>query len=130
MKKLKTGSLLSLAAALVGCTMNMGNYGTNSHFAYPNSNVTPLGQVKATTSKIGFIIPPSYDDGEIITLTQDAIAQQQGADLLLNFTLDTKMTIFPFIYKMDITIDGTAAKLDVGTQELKDFYDRVKYKAK
>ncbi len=122
--------LFVIAVASAGCTMNVGGYGPNSHFAYPNSNVTPLGHVKATTSKISFIISPSFDDAEIIKLTQDALAQQSGADLLLNYNLDTKITSFVIITKMDITIEGTAAKMNVGTQRLKEFYDEVEYKAK
>lgn len=112
------------------CTMEMGSYGINSHFSYPNSNVTPLKQVKATASRLSIIIPPSLHGTEIIKLTQDAIAQQSGADLLLNYSLDTKMTSFIFVHKMDTTITGTAAKMKIGTQELKDFYGTIKYKAK
>lgn len=114
---------------VASCTVTHGRYGTNSHFAYPNSNVAPIGQVKASTSKISFLISPSFDDGEIIQLIQEAIAQKSGADMLLNFSLDTKITILPLITKSEITIEGTAAKMEVGTQELKDFYDRVQYKA-
>jgi hypothetical protein len=130
MKKSMISLLLAVSATSIGCTVNLGGYGTNSHFAYPNSNVTPMGQVKASSSKISFFISPSFADEEIITLTQDAIAQKPGADLLLNFSLDTKLTSFVFVTKADITIEGTAAKLEVGTQELKAFYDKVQYKAK
>jgi len=119
--------LIAISIATVSCTMNSGSYGTNSHFSYPNSNVIPMRQVKATTSKLSFIISPSFNDGEIIKLTQDAIAQQPEASLLLNYTLDTKITSFLFVTKMDITIEGTAAKMNIGSQELQDFYDKVEY---
>ncbi len=130
MKKSKIILLIAILIVSSGCTMNLGSYGTNSHFSYPNSNVSPMGHVKATTSKLGFIIFPSFNDGEIIKLTQDAIAQQPGADLLLNYTLDTKITSFMIATKLEITIEGTAAKMSVGSQKLQNFYDKVKYKAK
>lgn len=130
MKKLLLSLILILSVVSAACTMNIGDYGINSHFAYPNSNITPLGQVKASTSKISFIISPSFDEGEIIQLTQEALAQKPEADLLLNYTLDTSITILPLITKMEITIEGTAAKMDVGSQELQDFYDKIQYQAK
>ena len=127
---IKKSILSLLITTSIGCTMEMGGYGTNSHFSYPNSNVVPLKQVKATTSKLSIIIPPSFDGTEIIKLTEDALAQQSGSDLLLNYTLDSKVTSFIFVHKMDLTITGTAAKMDVGTQQLQNFYKNIKYKSK
>lgn len=121
--------IISLLAVIsTGCSIGAGSYGINSHFSYPNSNVVPMKQVKATISKLSFIIPPSFDGDEIIKLTQDAVAQQPGADLLLNYSLDTKMTNFIIFTTMDMTITGTAAKMDVGSQELQRFYKKVQYK--
>jgi len=130
MKTLVVATILALSSLSTGCTYNQGQYGPNSHFSYPNSNVVPLRQVKASTSKISLIIFPSFDDAEIIQLVQDALAQQPGADLLLNFTLDTKTISYIILTKTDITIEGTAAKMNVGMQELKNFYENVKYKSK
>lgn len=120
----------SLISTLSGCSITTGNYGINSHFAYPNSNIVPLGHVKASTSKIGIVIPPDFDGEDIILLTQEAIRQRSGADLLINYNLDTKITSFPFISKMEITIEGTAAKMEVGSKELKSLYENIQYKAK
>ncbi len=128
--KINLATTFALIATLSGCSMTSGSYGINSHFAYPNSNIAPLGHVKASASKIGIIIPPDFDGEDVILLTQEAIRQQSGADLLINYNLDTKVTSFPFISKMEITIEGTAAKMEAGTQELKALYDKIQYKSK
>lgn len=130
MKKSIFSLFIALSVTSMGCTYNAGSYGINSHFSYPNSNVTPMGQVKATLSKMSFFISPSFEDGEIIQLTEEAIAQEAGADLLLNYSLDTEVTSFMIVTTVDLTISGTAAKMNVGSQELQDFYDGVTYKAK
>ncbi len=130
MKKTILNVLMANVVLLSGCSMTMGNYGTNSHFAFPNSNITPLGEVKASTSKLGILTFPDFDGEDVILLSQEAIKQKAGAELLLNYSVDTKVTIFPLVTKMDITITGTAAKVQVGTQELRSFYDKVQYKMK
>ena len=72
----------------------MGKFDTNTHFAYPNSNITPLGQVKVATNKSSILIPPfiAYDD--VKELINKGLAQKPGADLIINYKVDTTVTSY------------------------------------
>ena len=110
-----------------GCSVTAGRFGDETHFSFPNSNVQPLGHVTSTMSRWSFFVSPLGKDDALVLL-KDALTQKPGADLVLNYTLDTKITLFPiFIYKADITLDGTAAKMEVGEQKLKPVLDKVRY---
>ncbi len=120
-------SVFSLCV-IASCSINAGHFNTESHFSFPNSNVTPLGQVKSTLSRWSFFSLPVEGD-DALNLVNEAIAQKSGADLMLNYILDTKITMFPlFIYKADMVVEGTAAKMEIGEQELRNILDRLKYR--
>lgn len=116
--------LLSITALafLAGCSMTMGNTGDKTHFAYPNSNVQPLGEVSSSFSKTTFLIPPMIETGDIKKLMEDALIQKPGSDLLINYKIDTTMTMFPVvpIYMLRVDLKGTASKMTVGLKELKE----------
>ena len=105
---------------LSGCTTTMGMIGDKSHFTYPNSNVEPLGTVSAEVSKTSFLIPKSFDKEDIRQLFNQALIQKAGADVLINYRIDTKFTTIPVIPLIfsTVTISGTAAKMTVGQKEL------------
>ena len=49
-------SVISLCA-ITGCSsINAGHFDIQNHFSYPNSNVTPLGQVKSTLTRWSFFV--------------------------------------------------------------------------
>lgn len=113
---------------ITGCAVTAGHFNTETHFSFPNSNVVPLGQVKSTMSRWSFLFPNVTGD-EALGLMKEAIAQQSGADLVINYVLDTKTTIFPpFIYKTDMVLEGTAAKMEIGEQELRSVIEQVEYR--
>ena len=45
------GILLMFTSFMVGCSITVGDFVPNSNFAFPNSNVEPLGQVTTEISK-------------------------------------------------------------------------------
>ncbi len=129
MKLTKFIVTLFFLSIITGCSMKAGSFDTETHFSFPNSNVTPLGQVKSTLSRWSFLASPVEGD-DALNLVNEAISQKSGADLMINYTLDTKMTMFPlFIYKTDMVVDGTAAKMNIGEQELQNKLDIVKYRS-
>ncbi|RII31752.1 MAG: hypothetical protein CXR30_02795 [Geobacter sp.] len=108
----------------VGCTMKMGSIGDKSHFTYPNSNVEPLGHVSASVEKFGLIIPKDMTKEDVRALFEKALSQKAGADVLINYKIDTEYTVIPIpIFSLNYTklyLSGTAAKMTVGQKELKE----------
>lgn len=120
-------SVLSLCA-ITGCSINAGHFDSQSHFSYPNSNVTPLGQVKSTLTRWSFFVPPVEAD-DALTLVNEAIAKKPGADMMINYVLDTTTMILPlFFYKADMVVEGTAAKMEIGEQALENTLKKIEYK--
>ncbi|MCK4468036.1 MAG: hypothetical protein KAU60_06760 [Desulfobacterales bacterium] len=112
-------ALLILAVSLSGCSFKMGDYIPNSHFAFPNSNVEPLGHVSAEVSRTGFF-NAALVDKELIKEVMDQALKQKGGDILINYKMDTTVSswvILP-IYTTTLHVEGTACKMTVGRQEL------------
>lgn len=114
-----------LAFTLTGCTVGMENrFSPASHFVHPNSNVKILGPV--TVEKSGgmslFVPPPTRTSADDEKLYQEALNQQPGADVIVDFVVSTKVTLIPLayfaIYKVTHKLEGFAAKKVVGQQEL------------
>ncbi len=132
---MKTRSLaliiLVVAISLVsfGCSTKIGGTGTQSHFSYPNSNVKPLGKVSASLSKTSWLVFPTITEADVKSLMDKALAQKSGADLLINYSIDTKVTSIPFLMLtyMDVTIEGTAVSMDVGKQNLQELIKNYGY---
>jgi hypothetical protein len=104
-----------------GCTFQYGHMQPNSQFAYANSNVKALGPVHAETKKSGWFAPPSLNVDDIKGVYNKALSQVEGANILINFKEDTYFTSYsPLpLYQIKYVLDGEAAKMTVGTQELK-----------
>lgn len=124
MKTMKLSSLaipafVALLLMAQGCQMKMGSYIPNTRFAYPNSNVEPLGNVSGSASRWGFLAAPDVDQGMIDEAMTTAL-KQKGGDLMVNIKW-TSSVFFPIlpIYKTTLEVSGIAAKMTVGKQELK-----------
>ena len=108
-------------AFLSSCTITSGSIVPTSHYVYPNSNVTPLGQTSASFSKFSILFPPKFTGEDSEALFNQALSRYPGADVVLDYKTDTKITMFPIfitLWKMDITVTGTAAKMEVGKQDI------------
>lgn len=114
--------LLGVLLAGVGC--QSGQFvqtGTQSGFNYPNSNVTALGPVKAEVSTGVSFGMPEFMTSEIDNrLFNAALSKAEGANLIIDYTKVTRLYSFPGIpiQWASVEIQGTAAKAEVGTQEL------------
>jgi hypothetical protein len=129
MKFIKLITVAFLIGIITGCAVKGGNFSTETHFSFPNSNVVPLGQVKSSMSKWSFLFP-DVSGNETLELMKEAIAQQPGADMLINYVLDTENTMFlPFVYKIDMVLEGTAAKMQIGEQDLRSVIEQVEYRS-
>ncbi len=108
-------------ALLSGCTITQGFFALNSDYAYPNSNITPLKRVSATMAKTSFFPPPNLTPQDVEQLIEQALSQTADADLMIDYTTHTAITYYliPIYWKMTVTIEGIAAKMVVGEQELK-----------
>lgn len=115
-------ALLVLIVALTGCTMKVGSMIPNDRFAYPNSNVEPLGKVQASVSKWSVVVPITPTKELFEELRAEA-AKQKGGDMIINAKMTTDTLMIPlyvlYIYRTEVTLEGTAAKQTIGRQELK-----------
>ena len=120
MKKIIVAGLLSVVAllALNGCmSMSFGSNIPNVNFVYPNSNVTALGQVHAEKSKFMIFFVPTFKKADYEKLMADAMAQK-GGNTIINAKMVTTTTSVAIFYTLKVTLDGTAAKMEVGKQKL------------
>ena len=114
--------MLGLIATSFGCTIKTGAFVPNSRFAYPNSNVEPLGRVTGSASRTS-IFTANIIDKEMLDEAYGNALKQKGGDFLINFKLTVETTMIPIpiltIFITELKVDGTAVKMTVGRQELK-----------
>lgn len=107
-----------VAFLLTSCSITIGTVVPNSHYVYPNSNVTPLGQTSSEIKKTGIIIPPAFKTQDVDKLYNDALAKQSGADVIIDYNVDTKITSIFIFHFLKTNLSGTAAKMEVGKQDI------------
>jgi hypothetical protein len=113
--------MLLAGIALSACTTTAADLTVQSKFAYPNGDYTYLGHIQAekkymTTS---FTAPEMTRD-VFLDLQKQALAQQSGADMVVNYAISSSITTVPPIPVTWTTfrLDGTAIKvLNVGKQD-------------
>ncbi|HEY0183410.1 MAG TPA: hypothetical protein VGC09_11435 [Rhodopila sp.] len=115
-----TNRLLIVLASLLGASACTGPslYAPlpQSAFATPNSDVVPLGHVRATVSR-SYIAPFQTPDFGDATMRRDAYAQAlkgTDGDLIIDGDFSMRSTIIPVgvqIYSIQGTVEGTAARI-------------------
>ncbi|WP_428235050.1 hypothetical protein [Gracilimonas sp.] len=109
---------------LAACTQRTYIRKNQSHFDYPNSNVTPIGSSKVLgTSKTGLSMkPPTITSTIEAQAYQDALNKVSGADMLINIDYNWKVTVIPVyvltLYTGKLTVEGYPVTMEVGEQEL------------
>ena len=108
-----------LAIATCGCAGPSAIYDrAQSHFDFPNSNITPLGHVRSevTSTSIGFsnIADPLMEQQAI----RDALSQKNG-DILIDGIYEwTSRGLPPLISFNKLVVEGEAATMeDIGRQK-------------
>jgi hypothetical protein len=122
MRKFIVLAILALVCSSCTQTFYIGRF-PQSHFTYPNANVTPLNKVRgvsATRAKL--FIAPSVTSRIQSEAYSSALAQSQGANLIINVDAYHKVTFIPLyvinLYLSRYIVEGTAAKQEVGRQQL------------
>lgn len=117
--------LLAILAALVsleGCAFSNTTRVPNSHFVYPNSNVTPTRKGSGSRTKLCGILFFSWNGFDFESQEgayNDAI-EEAGGDILINSNLTSTMFMVPDLFTLCITsVSGTGARMIVGKQELR-----------
>lgn len=110
--------VLTFSLFLTSCSTTQGSFEPTTHFGYPNSNVQPLGHISVTETEGRFLLPPELDKEKILKVMNDALAQKPGADMIINYRIDTTYTSYPFYIVQTIKLEGEAAKMNVGEKEL------------
>jgi hypothetical protein len=123
--------LLPAIVGLAGCTtLFYTGVNPNSHYVYPNSNVKPLGQIKSETDEWGVNLlgiqlkgsPFCHVSAEMQEQALNDAIRKGNGDLLINYVEYQRMLLIPLPYvmvtKSTYGVEGTAAKMDVGMQEL------------
>jgi len=120
MKSLWYFCLAMAAVLLCGCFVNSSARSLSSKFAFPNSDLAPLGPVSAETSRWTFLAAPSMDKPEFDELSQDAL-KQKGGDTLVDYVIETSSfyPMIPLVWYTTFDISGTAVRVtQLGRQEL------------
>lgn len=113
-------ALVALASLLTACTTRFGGTTSSDRYAFPNSNVKPLGTVSAKFEKSGMM--PVLTAREVKQTKEKALSQAEGANILINIKEDVTMTIFPLLVPygtLVYEVTGEAAKMEVGEQALR-----------
>jgi hypothetical protein len=102
----------------VGCTKTFfTGFDPQSHFEYPNSNVVPLGKAVGKASVTKFMAYP-FKTAELEEEAINNALQQSGGDILINYMVFEERTVFLVFQTLTLRVEGTAAKMEVGTQKL------------
>jgi len=119
--KLVTSIMVSLlfSACAVGSTANLV---PQSHFAFPNSNVKPIGPAKGEATEWSIFFPSNVT-GDMEQKAYQKALEGTGGDLLVDIVSYsvTKIIPIPYIplYYTTLYVEGIAAKMEVGKQKLK-----------
>ncbi|KOR30861.1 hypothetical protein TI05_13320 [Achromatium sp. WMS3] len=93
-----------------------------SHFDYPNSNVYPMGKTTGEASETSIMMPMVSSALQKAAI-RNALSKKPGANILINYVETKDITTLPLlfvtIYTLTVRVEGTAAKMDIGTQGLK-----------
>ena len=115
--------LVLFCLGLPGCQIaQFTRIGPQTHFDFPNSNVFPLGPVKAKVDGPGSVFAfPGFSSDSEAQLYNAAISQVAGANMITDYIRTYKVYTFPLlpVYWTTLEIEGTAAKMEVGKQILK-----------
>jgi len=113
---------LTLLTFVVSCSFGAASIIPQTHFAYPNSNVVPLGHAEGKASKLCgiFFITWGSPDGDLAMRAVQKALASKGGDLMIDARFDSKSFFIPYIVTIcSVSVSGTAAKMEVGRQELK-----------
>lgn len=107
--------------AMMGCVVGQFHrIGPQSHFAYPNSNIKALGPVSLKMKgKTSAFAMPTVQSSEIDTkVFNAALSQVEGSNVIIDYMRTTTVYKFGDIHWTEEYLEGTAAHMDVGQQEL------------
>jgi hypothetical protein len=118
MKALWYLCLTMVAVGIGGCFVTSSTRALSSNFAFPNSDLVPIGPVSAETTHWSFIMAPSLDKPEFDELVQDALREKSGGTLVdYVIEVDTFYPLLPLVYYSTFTINGTAVRVtQIGRQ--------------
>lgn len=120
MKKLLLLCALFMMFVATGCSKTyVTGFHTESNFAYPNSNVTPLGYAAGASSPACSLFGQKFVTADMQDeAVKNALQAKQG-DILVNYIAFTKLSSYLIINCTEYMVEGTAAKMVIGTQNLK-----------
>lgn len=106
--------------SLSSCTKTL-YYGRapQTHFSFPNANVTPLNKVRGEASRVKLLFPVTVNAAMINEAYADALAKSQDSDGLINVDIYMKQTPLLIINIGKYIVEGTAVKQEIGKQKLK-----------
>lgn len=112
---------LSLGVAVAGCAIGQSSRVNASHFVYPNSNVVPMHKTHGKKTSMCGILFVGWN-GFTANKVEQAYARalKGGGDLVINAVETRTQFLVPMLFQLcSITVVGTAAKMEVGKQELR-----------
>lgn len=88
------------------------------HFTYPNANVTPLNKVRGEAKITMIFGTPFVTSALQQQALQNALSKSNGGDILINVDVYQKLTSLIIINTLTLIVEGTAAKQEIGKQDI------------
>lgn len=114
--------ILSLLIGLSGCSTNsVVGLDPQSHYVYPNSNITRLGHVSGKAIKSGIFMSPLFLDGDMKQLAiNDALRNAGGKPetnkiqkVLINYITTEKYTDYYIFHTLECNVEGEAVEMEI-----------------
>jgi hypothetical protein len=100
--------------ALVGCgTIKFGDRKLNSRYVYAESVVTPSRNVSVSAQHTSFGLRCGFTTEQYEAAYDEALAQVEGANVLLDYTTDYDILYFPLVCFNKLKLSGLAAQAQV-----------------
>ncbi len=113
-------TILLLSLLMSACTQSyITGLKPQSHFDYPNSNVYPMGKTMGKASTTSFYGIPMVSSAMQKAAIRNALSKKPGANVLINYVETKEITPIGPITILTVRVEGTAAKMEIGTQNLK-----------
>lgn len=117
MQKLLVTLLCLMILSSCTKTMYLGR-APQTHFSFPNANVSPLNKVTGEASAVKLLTPPMVNSAMINQAYDNALSKAAGADGLINVDIYLKQTPILILHFSKYIVEGTAVKQEVGKQVL------------
>jgi hypothetical protein len=110
--RMTSAATLALGTILLtGCSTKIDELNIQSKFSYPNGDYAAVGHAHSEVSSTSVFNTPEMTREVFQELQQQALAQNGGADDLIDYIVSAKTTNIFIVNTTTFSLDGTAIKV-------------------